>query len=26
MCSHQEQIREGGKAQGEQYLASWAGL
>jgi len=23
---HQEQNREGGKAQSEQYMASWAGL
>jgi hypothetical protein len=26
MRSHQEQIREGGKAQSGQYLAGWAGL
>jgi hypothetical protein len=26
MCGHQEQIREGGKAQNGQYLTGWVGL
>jgi hypothetical protein len=26
MCGHQEQIREGSKAQSGQYLAGWVGL